>query len=94
MLSKSRPKQKVPETDAIFEQLNQIHQQAREDETTLRMSFDAKATVLIGALSRGGVSRVQVKALDHDFKPESKVTPLAFYYLSMTACSFISHQAK
>ena len=74
-VKKSRPKQKVPETDAIFEQLNQIHQQAREDETTLRMSFDAKATVLIGALSRGGVSRVQVKALDHDFKPESKVTP-------------------
>lgn len=74
-VKKSQPKQKIPETDAIFEQLNQIHQQAREDETMLRMSFDAKATVLIGALSRGGVSRVQVNALDHDFQPESKVTP-------------------
>jgi len=74
-VKKSQPEKKIPETDAIFEQLNQIHEQAREDETVLRMSFDAKATVLIGALSRRGVSRVQVKALDHDFRPESKVTP-------------------
>lgn len=74
-VKKSQPQQKIPETDAIFEQLNQIHQQAREDETVLRLSFDAKATVLIGALSRRGVSRVTVKALDHDFQPESKVTP-------------------
>jgi hypothetical protein len=74
-VKKSQPKQKIPETDAIFEQLNQIHRQAQEDETILRMSFDAKATVLIGAFSRGGVSRVEVKAQDHDFRPESKVTP-------------------
>lgn len=74
-VKKSQPQKKIPETDAIFEQLNQIHKQAREDETVLRLSFDAKATVLIGALSRGGVSRVVVKALDHDFQPDSKVTP-------------------
>lgn len=74
-VKKSQPKKKIAETEAIFEQLNQIHQQAREDEKFLRLSFDAKATVLIGALSRGGVSRVTVKALDHDFQPESKVTP-------------------
>ena len=74
-VKKSQPKQKIPETDAIFEQLNQIHRQAQEEETVLRMSFDAKATVLIGAFSRGGVSRVEIKALDHDFGPDSKVTP-------------------
>lgn len=74
-VKKSQPKKKIAETDAIFEQLNQIHQQAKEDETVLRMSFDAKATVLIGQLSRGGVSRVEVKALDHDFRPSEKVTP-------------------
>lgn len=74
-VKKSRPEKKIPQTDAIFEQLNQIHEQAREDEMVLRMSFDAKATVLIGALSRCGVSRVEVKTLDHDFQPESKVTP-------------------
>ncbi len=74
-VKKSQPKQKIPETDAIFEQLNQIHRQAHEEETILRLSFDAKATVLIGAFSRGGVSRVEIKALDHDFGPDSKVTP-------------------
>ena len=74
-VKKSEPEKKVEETDAIFEQLNQIHELTRADERVLRMSFDAKATVLIGALSRGGVSRVEVKAMDHDFQPESKVTP-------------------
>lgn len=73
-VKKSQPKKKIAETDAIFEQLNQIHQQAKEDETILRLSFDAKASVLLGMLSRGGVSRVEVKALDHDFAPESKAT--------------------
>ena len=74
-VKKSQPKQKKPETDAIFEQLNQVHRQARKDETILRMSFDAKATVLISAFSRGGVSRVEVKALDHDFRPDDKIVP-------------------
>ncbi len=74
-VKKSQPQKKIAETDAIFEQLNQIHEQAGEDETVLRLSFDAKATVLIGALSRRGVSRVEVKALDHDFRPAGKVTP-------------------
>ena len=30
-VKKSQPEKKIPETDAIFEQLNQIHEQARED---------------------------------------------------------------
>ncbi len=75
IVKKSQPKQKIPETDAIFERLNEIHRQAQKDETILRMSFDAKAIVLIGAFSRGGVSRVEVKALDHDFGSTSKSTP-------------------
>ena len=51
------------------------HQAAAADETVLRVSLDAKATVAIGAFSRGGHARVAVKALDHDFKPEAKLTP-------------------
>ena len=74
-VKKSQPAKKIEETDAIFEQLNEIHEQVRGDEQVLRMSFDAKATVLIGALSRGGVSRVEVRALDHDFRRQDKVTP-------------------
>jgi hypothetical protein len=45
------------------------------DPTKLRLSLDAKAVVPIGAYSRGGKSRVVVKALDHDFRPTDKVTP-------------------
>ena len=47
----------------------------QDDPTTLRLSLDAKAVVLIGDYSRGGKSRLVVKALDHDFRPTDKVTP-------------------
>ena len=45
----------------------------------LRLSVDAKATVLLGLLSRGGYSRVEVKALDHDYRPDKKVTPVGIF---------------
>jgi len=41
--------------------------------------MDAKATVLIGDYSRGGQSRIQVHAADHDFKPDEKVTPYCIF---------------
>ncbi len=47
----------------------------QDDPTTLRLSLDAKAVVPIGDYSRGGKSRLVVKALDHDFRPTDKVTP-------------------
>ena len=40
------------------------------------MSRDAKATVKVGPFSRGGTSRVEVKAADHDFRPTATVTPV------------------
>lgn len=66
---------KIPETDAIFEQLAQVNPHADEDETILRLSLDAKATVWVGDYSRSGQTRVIVKALDHDFHPEKKMIP-------------------
>jgi hypothetical protein len=62
-------KKTIPETDAIFNQLEKMHKEAEEDETILRVSLDAKATVLIGLFSRRGKTRVIVRAADHDFKP-------------------------
>jgi len=38
--------------------------------------MDAKATVNLGLFARGGASRVPTEALDHDFQPEDKVTPV------------------
>jgi hypothetical protein len=38
--------------------------------------MDAKAPVDVGEFSRGGKSRVETSGLDHDFKPDAKVTPV------------------
>ena len=72
---------KIPETDAIFATVHQMNQQADADETVLRLSLDAKATVMLADFSRGGCSRVTVKALDHDFAGQTttKVTPYGIY---------------
>jgi len=78
-VQKCRPQKKIPETDAIFEQLHQLRKEADEDETILRISMDAKATVLIGLLSRGGKTRVIVKAMDHDMEPDEKLTPFGIF---------------
>ena len=45
----------------------------------LRVSMDAKATVKVGPFSRGGRSRVEVKAADHDFAPEASVTLVGIF---------------
>jgi hypothetical protein len=47
--------------------------------TTLRISMDAKATVKVGPFARGGKSRAQVKAADHDFEATAKVTPVGIF---------------
>jgi transposase len=70
---------KIPETAAIFDRLTQVNAEADADERLLRLSLDAKATVLIGDYSRGGRSRLIVKAADHDFHPEEKVTPFGVF---------------
>ena len=41
--------------------------------------MDAKATVKVGPFARGGKSRVQVAAADHDFHPEATVTPVGIF---------------
>ena len=79
MLSKRVAPKKIAETDAIFEQLALVNPRADADESVLRLSLDAKATVWVGDYSRGGSTRVIVKALDHDFNPEEKMTPFGIY---------------
>jgi hypothetical protein len=70
---------KIKETDAIFEQLAQVHEHARQDKTVLRVSIDAKAVVKVGLFSRGGQSRVIIRAADHDFKPNETLTPFGIF---------------
>jgi hypothetical protein len=72
--------------------LAQVNTQADADETVLRWSLEAKASVWVGDYARGGASRVTVKAADHDFQPEAKLTPFGIFlpqhdelYLDFTA---------
>ena len=46
----------------------------------LRISLDAKAALRMGLFSRGGLNRVVVNGLDHDFNGKTpKVTPFGIY---------------
>src|SRR5260221_844303 len=70
---------KIKETDAIFEQLALVHAQAKADNSVLRLSLDAKASVSIGPFSGHGLSRVVVRAADHDFEALDKLTPFGIF---------------
>lgn len=41
--------------------------------------MDTKATVAIGPFSRGGRTRLDVKAADHDFKPDATLSPVGIF---------------
>ena len=69
----------MKETDAIFEELGQVHAQAETDPTVLRLSLDAKAGVKVGPYARHGKTRAQLHAADHDFKPDDILTPFGIF---------------
>jgi hypothetical protein len=74
------PPKKVKQTDAIFANVHAQHEQAAaEPTTTLRLSLDTKATVLIGPFGRGGDSRLGTQAVDHDFKADGALTPFGIF---------------
>ena len=68
-------KKKIKQTDAIFAKLKVVNTAADKDETVLRLSWDAKATVKIGDFARGGKNRLERKGSDHDFKAEGILNP-------------------
>jgi hypothetical protein len=69
-IKKTKPPKKTPETDAIFAQLKVEHERAANEEETVRISIDTKDRVKIGTFARGGRSRANIKASDHDFGDE------------------------
>lgn len=70
---------KVAATDAIFAHLAETHAAAAADPSVVRISLDAKATIKIGPFSRRGCSRVPVRAADHDFPTDDRVTPVGLF---------------
>lgn len=73
---KTLPAKKIPQTNAIFANVEEAHQRAANDSSILRISIDAKASVKLGSFSRGGLTRdeTEAKASDHDMGGIS-VTP-------------------
>jgi len=64
-------------TDLIFDNVHAVNAWADSDPETLRISMDTKATVHVGAYSRGGRSRGRkpLAALDHEMMPKQKLVP-------------------
>lgn len=68
---------KIPQTDAIFENVFRENQAADDNPKSLRISIDSKAKVKIGNLSRGGKARtIEPKAADdHDTEWQAILVP-------------------
>jgi hypothetical protein len=88
------PPKRVPQTDAVFEQLSRVDPQADEAPEALRLSLDAKATVNVGPFSRRGGSRTGTKGADHDFKPEATPTPFGIFLPEYDDLTFYTARSK
>jgi hypothetical protein len=76
---KSKPINKIPETEDIFEQVEKMNNEADNNPNTLRISIDAKVAVKVGEFDRGGKTRTQTHSLDHDFPPPITLTPYGIF---------------
>lgn len=78
-VAKTKPQKRIPETDAIFTEIEKINKESDADPHTLRISIDAKVAVKIGEFDRGGKTRVPTEALDHDFAAAMTLTPYGIF---------------
>lgn len=76
-VQKAKPKKKIKETDAIFENVHQINAESDARKNSLRISIDVKAILKLGELSRRGKARGKeaVKAQDKDMDVKEKLVP-------------------
>jgi hypothetical protein len=91
-----KPHKKVPETDAIFENVAQVNAAADADPKVLRLSIDSKAKVAIGNLSRGGQARTLEprQADDHDHYREATLAPFGILDVKGEQLSIYGYQLK
>lgn len=71
---KAKPKKKLPETNAIFDNIK-AKDSPSDSGRVKRLSLDSKATVKIGNYSRGGKTRGDNQAEDHDMGCAEKYIP-------------------
>lgn len=93
---KTKPFKKIPETDAIFENVAKQHELADNNPRILRISIDTKAKVKIGNLSRGGASRTLEAPItdDHDHHWDAVLTPFGIQELNTDDLFFIFGNSK
>jgi hypothetical protein len=77
-IQKIKPRKKLPETDAIFDNIDTVNRELTTNPSQYRLSIDTKAKLPIGDFSRGGKTRVAhpAPACDHDFEPDETLTPV------------------
>jgi hypothetical protein len=76
-VQKAKPVKRVRDTEAIFDNVHQENHTSDAREDSLRISMDTKATLNVGAFSRGGKScgGEAIQAWDHDMRPKQKLVP-------------------
>ena len=72
---KAKPQKKVEGTNNQFMNIKNNDENRKNDETVRRLSMDCKASVKIGEYSRGGKTRGDNRAVDHDMGCDEKYTP-------------------
>lgn len=90
---KVKPLKKIEETDKIFESLKKVHDENKGKENVVRISIDTKDRVKVGDFSRGGRSRIAIKAGDHDFGNDY-LTPFGILDLTNDSLELIFTQTK
>lgn len=82
-VQKTKPVKRLPETDAIFENVARENQASDERADSLRISMDVKNKVKVGDFSRNGEIRAAEapQAWDHDLNPEAQLVPLGILNL-------------
>ncbi len=93
---KTKPLKKIPQTDAIFDNVKKQHRKAKDNPRILRISVDVKAKVKIGNLSRKGYSRKKKapQADDHDQHWTSVLVPFGLYEINTDNCFMVFGNSK
>ena len=93
---KTKPLKKIPETDAIFDNVNKQHQLAKSNPRILRATMDVKAKVKVGNLSRNGYSRTLNPPItdDHDHKLTDVLVPFGLHEINTNNTFLIFGNSK
>ena len=90
---KVKPLKKIEQTDAIFENLKKVHSENKGKDNVVRISVDTKDKVKIGEFSRGGFSRTNTQAGDHDFC-NGFITPFGILDVTADKLEYVFTQTK